>query len=120
MPEWLDEIQIPKVGLDGLLAFKKAHGKDRTNRLLMSVARKAKVYEALNTEAGQALLSDIMGQMDSLFDKMAEAEASPREILTYDILRDQFARFCNIIATYPQDCGKLAQTEKEEEANAEP
>jgi len=104
--------QQGKITLEDIESFSAKHGPRRTTQILSILGKRQHLYDALLSEVGQALFKQTMDEVDFLFNKHLDGQATPEDIDKYNILKDLITDWARKLATY--DKFKLKLTQQEE------
>uniref|UniRef100_A0A6M3XUS3 Uncharacterized protein n=1 Tax=viral metagenome TaxID=1070528 RepID=A0A6M3XUS3_9ZZZZ len=105
--------QQGKITLEDIENFSRRHGARRTSQIMSILGKRQNLYDAINSEVGQALFKQTMDEIDALFNKHLDGEASEQDIMKYNILKSILIEWARKLATYEKF--KLKLTEKEQD-----
>ena len=106
-----DTEQKGKITLEDIERFSRRHGPKRTSQVLSILGKRQPLYDALQSEVGQTLFGNTMDEVDRLFYKHLDGEASDEDIMKYNILKGLIEEWAKKLSTYEKF--KLKLTGKE-------
>ena len=79
----------------------------RGQELLALLNRQKKFHDAINSDVGRELLSDLIGIMDNRLQKIVEEKATPQELAEYRVARLLLSAWEKRFSEYLQNLGKV-------------